>query len=439
MHDALHLGLVLGQRDGFPRGRDGEQHVGRRQVVLDHFQLGHVDGSAAAAQGVHEGDLPGERRLRARGGRTAALDDRDVADVGQRVERRLQRRRAHVERNRVRRGLVAELQLERAARRHVLQALDFRTRLDAVLDGDDLDLPVADDLAVDQRAVRDRGVPVEALDEGVDVGDGGVVGVVDEAVAVVVDAVGEEGGLRRAGVDEDVEAIAAGDRVAPEATVEHVVERRSDELVVAGAPDEDECDLVRAPGPLLGIGLADAGGIEDVVPGLGIDGQTVTFRAHALVDDHFVVRRARAAGHAHLREEPGRILAGGAEDELIVDARAFDQHGVGGAVVELEGVGDLAVELLAVDVLYDHARPVHGEAVAEADGEAREPHAGEVAHDEGVGAAAPVDLQVLDPVDGQRDGHARIGRPCDDDVQLIGAAGGPLDLDEVPLVPAKEL
>src|SRR5256885_14220836 len=53
--------------------------------------------------------------------------------------------------------------------------------------------------------------------------------------------------------------------------------------------------------------------------------------------------------------------------------------------------------------------------------------------------AATVDLQVLDPVDGQRDGRARIRRPREDDVQLIGAAGGPLHLDAVALVPAEEL
>ena len=442
VNDPLHLRHGVSPGDGLLGGRRRDQHVHGSQVVLDHFERRHVDRRAARPQRVDEGDLPGERHVGLGRGRTAGLNDADVVDVRERLERRLERRRAHVEGNpRIGRGLITKLQLERPPRRRVLQALDFGTRLGAVLSGDDLHVAVADQRAVDQGAARDRHVAVEALDQRVDVGEVGFAGIIDDAVAVVVDAVGEEGRLRRAGVDEHVEAVAAGDGVAAEAAVEHVVERRPDQPVLAGTSDEDQRDLVRPARALLRIRLTDTRGVQEVVPAFGIDGEGVPFRADALVDDHFVARGGRAPRHADRGEEPAGIRAGGAQDELVGHVGAFDQHGVGGAVVELDGIRHLAIELLAVDGLHDHPGPVHREAVPEADREARERGALEVAHHERVGAAAAIDLQMLDLVDRQRHRRPRqrIAGARDDDLELIGAGGRPRHLDEVALVAPEEL
>ena len=263
----------------------------------------------------------------------------------------------------------------------------------------------------------------------------------DELILVEADVgvVGFLQGVVAAGIEERVEPPAAGDGVVPQAAVEQVGERRADELVVPGAGDQAQGDRVghgddlrrRVVGHL---GGAQAAGVDQVVAGLGVDGQAIVLADPLGLGDIDDVERGgqRAvgvdplAGHA----DGGELVRGlvgvlRRQGEGIVDrVVAVDGDRVGRAVVGGDDVRDDDIVSLAIDGFRDPPGALDGLVLAGIDGDFLDAGAFEVLHGDGVGPGAAVHFEPLDAVAGD---DAVIG--ADEDL-----AGGPLeDLDQVVL------
>ena len=177
-----------------------------------------------------------------------------------------------------------------------------------------------------------------------------------------------------AGIEECIDARPAGDLVVAQTAVQHVVERRPDQAVVAGpAHERDGQQVVRDTVGFEGVVAADA---RQRIVRIGVDGEAVEIgRAVAALRVQDVVRE-----HVVRSDPPrGRDRAHRALDrELVVG---------GGIAVEVDPVGLEVVFRQAVGVRLRHLdlrRFRDHEAAADGRGERRGRHR---AHDHQAGSA----------------------------------------------------
>ena len=276
----------------------------------------------------------------------------------------------------------------------------------------------------DEVVVVQRQVEVLDLDQRVDLV---LVGLVDQRVAVVVDAV-ERAGAR---VTEGVEAVAAGVGVVAPAAVEDVVEWRRDQRVVTQAALELETDEIGEGGRHRWIAVPHRRGVEQVVPTEAPDDQPVPLAAFGVRDQHVVEEHlagvlVQDADGGHLAVD--LVLRG--QREAVGGGRVtLDDDRVGGAVVR-----DGQDRLLGRDpVLVGDELNLPGvdDVLAGVDRQpldTRAARASQVLDGEGVAAAAAVEHQVLDAAGPERAvavlarrEHLTRGRRGDAD--LVGLGG----------------
>ncbi len=177
--------------------------------------------------------------------------------------------------------------------------LYLRAGLNAVGNGYYLGRAVAEYGSLNKGVVVQRDIVVECLDQCIYVvRQVGLVRLVGQAVRVVVNTVRKElfgCCIVRAGVDKYVVALAAGDCIASGAAVKHVVERRSDQPVVARTCDKGQGDLVRLPYAVGIVGRTELRSIQRIVARLAVYGHFVAFATDALDNKEAVKLRPGAA------------------------------------------------------------------------------------------------------------------------------------------------
>ena len=218
----------------------------------------------------------------------------------------------------------------------------------------------------------------QILDEGVDFI---LVGLVDAAVAVVVDAVARAG----AGIEEFVKAQVARIGVAAQAAVEDVVEARTLEDVIAVAGDDRQRRAI-----LCEVGGGGYRGGYRVVAATRGDNELVALGPDAVGNDD--LRRAGTETGADTDDTLVGTVGVGQRNRVTAAVVSEDGDGVSRTIV---GSRDLVLlDQLAARVFHEFGARLHN-VFAGAENDELQPRAGHEVDGDVVGAAAGIHAQVF--------------------------------------------